>query len=112
MYLVILIISGEWFFQPDSEEEEEEFMDFNCDDSVIFKDQSYFAQQKMEQLDEKIQNKTHALKAIKESRKVDDLKARTWADCIIGLLLEFNWVRIPKSSYFRPFSPFVYILQC
>ncbi|XP_078326313.1 sorting nexin-25-like isoform X2 [Crassostrea virginica] len=67
---------GEWFFQPDSEEEEEEFMDFNCDDSVIFKDQSYFAQQKMEQLDEKIQNKTHALKAIKESRKVDDLKAQ------------------------------------
>lgn len=61
------------FFQPDSDDEEE-YMDFNCDDSVIFKDQSYFAGQKMETLDEKIQNKTHALKAIRESRTVEDSK--------------------------------------
>lgn len=61
------------FFQPDSDEEEE-YLDFNCDDSVIFKDQSYFADQKMETLDEKIQNKTHALKAIRESRTVEDSK--------------------------------------
>lgn len=61
------------FFQPDSDDEEE-YMDFNCDDSVIFKDQSYFADQKMETLDEKIQNKTHALKAIRESRTAEDSK--------------------------------------
>ncbi|XP_062594702.1 sorting nexin-25-like isoform X2 [Saccostrea cucullata] len=61
------------FFQPDSDEEEV-YMDFNSDDSVIFKDQSYFAQQKLEQLDGKIQNKSHALKAIRESRKMDDVK--------------------------------------
>lgn len=61
------------FFQPDSDDEEE-YMDFNCDDSVIFKDQSYFADQKMEILDEKIQNKSHALKAIRESRTVEDSK--------------------------------------
>lgn len=63
------------FFQPDSDDEEE-YMDFNCDDSVIFKDQSYFADQKMETLDEKIQNKSHALKAIRESRTVEDSKAQ------------------------------------
>lgn len=63
------------FFQPDSDDEEE-YMDFNCDDSVIFKDQSYFADQKMEILDEKIQNKSHALKAIRESRTVEDSKAQ------------------------------------
>ncbi|XP_061183627.1 sorting nexin-25-like [Saccostrea echinata] len=62
------------FFQPDSDDEEV-YMDFNSDDSVIFKDQSYFAQQKLEQLDGKIQNKSHALKAIKESHKMDDSKA-------------------------------------
>lgn len=63
----------EFFFQPDSDDEDED-MDFNNEDSIIFKDQSYFAQQKLEQLDGKIQMKTHALKAHQESRKMDDSK--------------------------------------
>ncbi|XP_048774013.1 sorting nexin-25-like [Ostrea edulis] len=65
----------EFFFQPDSDDEDED-MDFNNEDSIIFKDQSYFAQQKLEQLDGKIQMKTHALKAHQESRKMDDSKAK------------------------------------
>ena len=62
------------FFEPDDEDDVDSQTSDGNDDSDILRSQSYFAQQKLEMLDEKIQNKDRALRAMKDSRKPDDAK--------------------------------------
>ncbi|KAK3099373.1 hypothetical protein FSP39_003500 [Pinctada imbricata] len=63
------------FFEPDDDDDIDSQSSDTTDDSDIFRNQSYIAQQKLEQLDDKIHNKDHALKALRQSRKPDDTKS-------------------------------------
>ena len=67
--MLILIFTDSLLFKPN-----EMFVDPEDEDEEMFANQSYEAQARIQQLDEKIQNKQQALQALTASRTNDDSK--------------------------------------
>lgn len=73
-----------WFLEEDFLEGKETLGAFEVVEDVLFADQSYSIQKRLEKLDEKILNKTQALTTLKNSTKID-VKVSSLRSCSFKL---------------------------